>query len=203
MASARLHHARQRHRHLGAADRRAGRALGRPGPGAARRRPHRPGQPGQGQAQRPLHSPALRPLTCRNTARRVRSGTMVAVVVTPTSLTPGVLAEAVVDLGAIEHNVRVLREHAGNAQVMAVVKADGYGHGAGQVARSAVAAGAAELGVATVAEALALRAEGITAPVLAWLHPPGIDFGPALEADVQIAVSSAPQLAELPCAGRR
>ncbi|HXO56005.1 MAG TPA: alanine racemase, partial [Mycobacterium sp.] len=48
-------------------------------------------------------------------------------VVTPTSLTPGVLAEAVVDLGAIEHNVRVLREHAGNAQVMAVVKADGYG----------------------------------------------------------------------------
>ena len=99
--------------------------------------------------------------------------------VTPTSLTPGVLAEAVVDLGAIEHNVRVLREHAGNAQVMAVVKADGYGHGAAQVARAALTAGAAELGVATVDEALALRAEGLTAPVLAWLHPPGIDFGPA------------------------
>ena len=53
----------------------------------------------------------------------------------PISLTPGVLAEAVVDLGAIAHNVRVLREHAGAAQVMAVVKADGYGHGATQVAR--------------------------------------------------------------------
>jgi alanine racemase len=128
---------------------------------------------------------------------------MVAVVVTPTSLTPGVLAEAVVDLGAIEHNVRVLREHAGKAQVMAVVKADGYGHGAAQVARAAVAAGAAELGVATVNEALAVRSEGLTAPILAWLHPPGIDFGPALLADVQIAVSSARQLDELLGAVRR
>ena len=105
---------------------------------------------------------------------------MAAVAVTPISLTPGVLAEAVVDLGAIQQNVRVLREHAGRAQVMAVVKADGYGHGATQVARTALAAGAAELGVATVDEALALRADGITAPVLAWLHPPGIDFDPAL-----------------------
>ena len=65
---------------------------------------------------------------------------MAPVAVTPTSLTPGVLAEAVVDLGAIAHNVRVLREHAGAAQVMAVVKADGYGHGATPVARTALAA---------------------------------------------------------------
>ena len=128
---------------------------------------------------------------------------MEGVAVTPTSLTPGVLAEAVVDLGAIEHNVRVLREHAGTAQVMAVVKADGYGHGAVQVARAALAAGAAELGVATVDEALALRADGLAAPVLAWLHPPGIDFGPALLADVQIAVSSGRQLDELLGAVRR
>ncbi|WP_204081141.1 alanine racemase [Mycobacterium riyadhense] len=123
--------------------------------------------------------------------------------VTPTSLTPGLLAEAVVDLGAIEHNVRVLREHAGNAQVMAVVKADGYGHGAVRVARAALAAGAAELGVATVDEALALRADGITAPVLAWLHPPGMDFGPALLGDVELAVSSVRQLDELLDAVRR
>jgi alanine racemase len=128
---------------------------------------------------------------------------MAAVAVTPISLTPGVLAEAVVDLGAIQHNVRVLREHAGRAQVMAVVKADGYGHGATEVARAALAAGAAELGVATVDEALALRADGITAPVLAWLHPPGIDFGPALLADVEIAVSSVRQLDELLDAVRR
>jgi len=122
---------------------------------------------------------------------------------TAISLTPGVLAEAVVDLGAIAHNVRVLREHAGGAQLMAVVKADGYGHGAVQVARTALAAGAAELGVATVDEAMALRAAGITAPVLAWLHPPGIDFGPALRADVQIAVSSQRQVDELLDAVRR
>ena len=128
---------------------------------------------------------------------------MTAVAVTPISLTPGILAEAVVDLGAIAHNVRVLREHAGDAQVMAVVKADGYGHGAVQVARAALAAGAAELGVATVDEVMALRAGGINAPVLAWLHPPGIDFGPALLADVQIAVSSLRQLDELLDAVRR
>jgi alanine racemase len=123
--------------------------------------------------------------------------------VTPISLSPGVLAEAVVDLGAIEHNVRVLRERAGPAQLMAVVKADGYGHGATRVARAALAAGAAELGVATVDEALALRADGITAPVLAWLHPPGLDFAPALLADVEIAVSSVRQLDELLDAVRR
>jgi alanine racemase len=136
-------------------------------------------------------------------ARPNDSGTMGAVAVTPISLTPGVLAEAVVDLGAIQHNVRVLREHAGSAQVMAVVKADGYGHGATRAARAALAAGAAELGVATVDEALALRADGVTAPVLAWLHPPGTDFGPALVADVQIAVSSERQLDELLDAARR
>ncbi len=109
-----------------------------------------------------------------------------------TSLNPG--TEAVIDLGAVEHNVRVLAEHAGSAQVMAVVKADGYGHGATHVARTALAAGAAELGVATIDEALALRRDGITAPVLAWLHPPGTDFAPALRADVQVAVSSVRQL---------
>ena len=101
------------------------------------------------------------------------------------------------DLDAIAHNVRVLREHAGSAQVMAVVKADGYGHGATPVARAALAAGAAELGVATIDEALALRRDGITAPVLAWLHPPGTDFAPALQADVQLAVSSVRQLGEV------
>lgn len=128
---------------------------------------------------------------------------MAAVAVTPISLTPGVIAEAVVDLGAIAHNVRVLGEHAGAAQLMVVVKADGYGHGATPVARTALAAGAAELGVATVDEALALRADGITAPVLAWLHRPGTDFAPALTAGIQIAVSSVRQLDELLDAVRR
>ncbi|MCV7217132.1 alanine racemase [Mycobacterium crocinum] len=118
-----------------------------------------------------------------------------------TSLTPSTHtqvwrpgAEAIVDLGAIAHNVRVLREHAGAAQVMAVVKADAYGHGAVQAGQAAIDAGAAELGVATIDEALALRRGGITAPVLSWLHPPGTDFAPALSADVQVAVSSVRQV---------
>ena len=76
---------------------------------------------------------------------------------------------AVIDLDAIAHNVGVLRERAGSAAVMVVVKADGYGHGATQVAGAAVTAGAAELGVATIDEALALRRDGVTEPILAWL----------------------------------
>ncbi|BBX94384.1 alanine racemase [Mycolicibacterium boenickei] len=120
-----------------------------------------------------------------------------------TSLTPHASPQAVVDLGAIDHNVRLLREHAGDARVMAVVKADGYGHGAVEVGRAALAAGAAELGVVTIAEALALRAGGITAPVLCWLHPPGTDFVPALEADVQVAVSSVRQVGDVVAAVRR
>ena len=62
---------------------------------------------------------------------------------------------------------------------MAVVKADGYGHGATRVSRTALTAGATELGVATIDEALSLRGDGITAPILAWLHAPGTDFAPA------------------------
>ena len=139
-------------------------------------------------------------------ARRAGSGTIVGseenmhtTSVTPSthSQLPAASAEAVVDLGAIAHNVRVLREHAGPAQVMVVVKADAYGHGATQVARAALAAGAAELGVATIDEALSLRRDGITAPLLAWLHPPGTDFAPALTAGVQIGVSSVRQVEEL------
>ena len=122
---------------------------------------------------------------------------------TELSLTPTAAAEAVVDLDAIAGNVRLLRELAGSAQVMAVVKADGYGHGAVPVARAALAAGAAELGVATIDEALALRSDGICSPVLAWLHPPGTDFGPALQADVEVAVSSVRQLGEVLDAAER
>lgn len=117
--------------------------------------------------------------------------------VTMTVNPPLTAPTALVDLDAIGHNVRILREHAGSAQVMAVVKADGYGHGAVEVARAALAAGAAELGVATVGEAMALRRAGVTAPVLAWLHPPGTDFAPAVAAGVQVAVSSETQLGQV------
>lgn len=120
-----------------------------------------------------------------------------------TSRVPADAARTVVDLAAIAHNVRVLRDHAGSAEVMAVVKADAYGHGAARVAAVAIEAGAAELGVATIDEALGLRAAGVTAPVLAWLHAPGVDFAPALEADVQIGVSSQHQIVAVLDAVRR
>ncbi len=106
-------------------------------------------------------------------------------------------AQAVIDLGAIAHNVGLLREYAGPARLMVVVKADGYGHGAVRVARAALAAGADELGVATISEALRVRADGIDAPLLAWLHAPGADYAAALTADVEVAVSSLEQLGEL------
>lgn len=107
-------------------------------------------------------------------------------------------AEVTVDLDAIRHNVALLAERAAGAEVMTVVKADGYGHGAVPVARAALEAGASRLGVAALDEALALREAGITAPLLCWLDTPGTDFRPALEAGIEVSVCSLAQLAALP-----
>ncbi|UTT68478.1 alanine racemase [Arthrobacter sp. DNA4] len=96
---------------------------------------------------------------------------------------------AVIDLEAIRHNVRRLAAAASPAKVMAVVKADAYGHGAVPVARAALQAGASWLGVAHISEALALRAAGIDAPLLAWLHTTDSNFGAAVAAGVDIGCS--------------
>lgn len=97
-------------------------------------------------------------------------------------------ARAVVDLGAIRANTAALRDHAGGAAVMAVVKADGYGHGLLPAARAALAGGATWLGVAQADEALALRAAGVDARLLTWLHTPETSFGALVEADVDVSV---------------
>jgi alanine racemase len=110
----------------------------------------------------------------------------------PVSETPR--AEAVVDLAAVRHNVGVLRAAAPDSALMAVVKADGYGHGAVAVGRAALAAGATWLGVCTLEEALALRAGGIDAPVLSWLHVPTDDFAPAVAAGIDLSVGSVAHL---------
>lgn len=102
--------------------------------------------------------------------------------------------EAVVDLGAIRDNVAHLAGVVAPAQVMAVVKADAYGHGAVPVARAALDGGASWLGVADLAEAVALRTAGIDAPLLAWLHDPDARFAAAVEYDVDLGVSSLGQL---------
>jgi len=106
-------------------------------------------------------------------------------------------ARATVDLDVICGNVEVLREHAGSAAVMAVVKADGYGHGLVPSARAAVRGGASWLGVAQLSEAMVLRDSGIHVPVLSWLHVPGSDFAAAIAADIDLSVSALWSLAEI------
>ena len=80
--------------------------------------------------------------------------------------------EALIDVGAIKDNVSALVKHVGGAQLMAVVKSDGYGHGMIPAAAAALAGGADWLGVVHVGDALALRAAGFTAPELCLLAEP-------------------------------
>ena len=115
----------------------------------------------------------------------------------------GARAELVVDLDAVRANVATLVDRTAPAQVMAVVKADGYGHGMVPVARAARAGGAAWLGVAFLEEALALRASGDTGRVLSWLAVPGEDFAPAVDAGIDLTASSVAQVQEVAAAARR
>ncbi|WP_132993986.1 alanine racemase [Gordonia zhaorongruii] len=108
---------------------------------------------------------------------------------------------ATVDLDAIAHNVGVLRARSG-AGVIAVVKADGYGHGALPVARAALGAGAEAVGTASIREARELRAAGLDAHLMAWLHRPDADFAGAVADDIDIAVSSPRQLDAVLAAAR-
>ncbi|MET0525436.1 MAG: alanine racemase [Nocardioides sp.] len=106
-------------------------------------------------------------------------------------------AEIVVDLAAIRHNVRLLRDLVAPAQMMTVVKADGYGHGLLPSARAARQAGADWLGVATVDEALALRTDGDTGRVLCWLGVPGERYFDAIIADLDVTAYSVAELDEI------
>ncbi|HPB31252.1 MAG TPA: alanine racemase [Candidatus Sumerlaeota bacterium] len=97
---------------------------------------------------------------------------------------------ASISLAAVRHNIQAIAKAVGPAAVMAVVKADAYGHGMIPVARAALSAGAAWLGVATVDEALALRDEGFTCPIL-LLGPSFPDDAPHLASrDISVAVGS-------------
>ncbi|QFG67798.1 alanine racemase [Ornithinimicrobium pratense] len=111
-------------------------------------------------------------------------------------------ARVTVDLGAIRDNVRTLRERVGGAELMAVVKADAYGHGLVPSARAALAGGACALGVAQPSEAIALREAAIDAPVLTWLVAPGVEVLPLVEAGVEVAASTPWTLDALAAAAR-
>lgn len=95
-----------------------------------------------------------------------------------------------IDLDRVAANIGALARVAGQARLMAVVKADAYGHGLVPLGRAAVAAGADWLGAAQLPEALALRAAGITVPIFTWLFAPGTDLTPAVAADLDLGVSA-------------
>ncbi|MFI0432465.1 MAG: alanine racemase [Candidatus Nanopelagicales bacterium] len=112
-------------------------------------------------------------------------------------------AWAEIDVDALRHNVGVLRAAAEPAEVMVVVKADGYGHGLVECAAAARAGGASWLGVALLSEALALRDAGDTGPLLCWLSVPGDPFVACIEADIDVSAYGPQMLAEITAAARQ
>ena len=114
---------------------------------------------------------------------------------------PDTLTSAVVDLGALRHNVRTLADLVAPAETMLAVKADGYGHGMVPVARAGLEAGSTSLAALEIPAALALRDSGLRAPVFAWLHGPESDFRAGIEADIELGVSALWQLHAIAAAG--
>ena len=98
-------------------------------------------------------------------------------------------AEARIDTGNLAFNIAHLKATS-KTNLMAVVKADAYGHGLLGVGLSAEKAGADWLGVALLEEAITLRTHGVRIPILAWLVSPGSDFKSAVDHDIDIAVAS-------------
>lgn len=110
-------------------------------------------------------------------------------------------AWAEVDVGAVQHNVELLKSIAGSAAVWAVVKADGYGHGAVQVAQAAISGGATGLCVALVQEGVALRAAGIDCPILVLSEQPPSELVDAVRSALELTVYSHGQLEAIAAAG--
>ena len=102
-----------------------------------------------------------------------------------------------INLDAIVHNLDVMRARASQAKVMGVVKANAYGHGAVEVAKTLERAGVDYLGVVDVREALALREAGISTPILAWLHDPSDDFVAALTNQIDLGIANIEQLGHI------
>ena len=106
---------------------------------------------------------------------------------------------AEVSVPALRHNIGAIRRHTG-AEVIVVVKADAYGHGATIVAPAVIEGGAIMVAVASLDEALALRANGFSAPILCWLHSERLDYRAAVRHDVTLGVSRAGQVRDLAAA---
>jgi alanine racemase len=106
-----------------------------------------------------------------------------------------------VNLKAIANNINLIKSKT-SAQILAVVKADAYGHGLIPVAKCAIDAGATWLGVALLDEAITLREAGIRAPIISWLTPPSSDFKRAIELDIDLAIPSLKHLELVLAAGK-
>ncbi len=99
---------------------------------------------------------------------------------------------AIIDLDAIAHNVAALKARVGpGVEMMAVVKANAYGHGALPVARTALAAGATRLAVARMAEGVQLRQQGVTAPILVMGYHLPSEAAAAVAHDLTVTVNDA------------
>ncbi|HWD61048.1 MAG TPA: alanine racemase [Humibacter sp.] len=103
-------------------------------------------------------------------------------------------AVATVDLDVFRSNLRLLGDIAAPTSVMAMLKADAYGHGMLQLARPALEAGASWLGVLEISEGLRLRDAGIDAPLFAWLHGSGADFAAAAGRHIDVGISTEDEL---------
>jgi alanine racemase len=100
------------------------------------------------------------------------------------------LRGAYVDLAAIRDNVKVLQNLAKNSEVMAVVKADAYGHGLIPVAKAARQGGATWLGTALLEEAISLRNSGDSGRILTWLGSPNDKWQECIDLGIDISVSA-------------
>ena len=110
-------------------------------------------------------------------------------------------ASAEVNLSAIADNLKLIKSKT-DAQVLAVVKADAYGHGLIQVGKAATDAGADWLGTALLEEGIALRNSGIKIPIISWLTPLGEDFKTAIDLNLDLSISSVELLSEVIAAGK-
>lgn len=106
-----------------------------------------------------------------------------------------------VDLAAIKNNIALVRSKT-SSQILAVVKADAYGHGLVPVAKCAIESGASWLGVALLEEGLTLRESGIKAPIISWLTPPSSDFKKAIQSDIDLSIPSLKHLELIVAAGK-
>ena len=110
-------------------------------------------------------------------------------------------ARAEINLAAIAENLKFIKSKT-SAQVLAVVKADAYGHGLIDVAKAAEKAGADWFGTALLEEGIALRNNGIRKPIISWLTPIGEDFKTAINLDIDLSLSSIELLNEIILVGK-